>query len=393
MTHKILSKKWRPQSFHEITGQHFVVKALKNSLILNKIHQAWIFYGTRGIGKTSLARILAKSLNCIKLSQGEPCKKCSHCKAIEKGNFIDLIEIDGASKTKVEDIKEILENIQYSPIQGLYKIYLIDEVHMLSKHSFHALLKTLEEPPKHVKFILATTDIKKVPETIISRCLSFSLKTLNETEIFCHIKNILKQENIEYEEKGIKIIAEQSKGSIRDALNILEQAIAIGNGKVNSIQIFQMFGIIENKIIFLITQSLLLRDFKYILNFIQKTKDFEINWKDLLINIMKTIHQIILIKHINHQEKKNDYDKYHKKKTIFNLANSCHMNQLHLYYRILIVGLKEIELAPTQKIGAEMTLLRILNIKNTIFYDTIQCYTKNLFDSSINNHKKNYSKI
>ncbi|CAL4324217.1 DNA polymerase III subunit tau, partial [isoform gamma] [Buchnera aphidicola (Thelaxes suberi)] len=378
MVYQILAQKWRPQSFKEIIGQNFATVALKNSFILNKVHQSWIFHGTRGIGKTSIARILSKALNCIQLIQGEPCQYCLNCKEIKKGNFVDLIEIDAASKTKVEDIKEILENIQYAPIKGLFKIYLIDEVHMLSKHSFHALLKILEEPPHHIKFILATTDIAKVPNTIISRCLCFSLKKLTNNEIYVHLKHILKKEKIEFETKSIQIIANQSNGSIRDALNILEQAIALGNGVVSSKQVINMFGLIKKEIIFFITKTLILQDYQSLLNFLYNKKNSEINWKNLLIEIMRLLHYMILIKcNVEDQNKNNTFINKKIEKEVLNLANHCHINKIQLYYRVLIVGLKEIHNAPNLKIGAEMTFFRIINIEKSILSNTIQCYTHN----------------
>src|SRR5918995_2620625 len=233
MSYLALARKWRPRNFAELAGQEHVMRALVNALETGRVHHAFLFTGTRGVGKTTIARILAKSLNCETGVTPTPCGKCSACREIDEGRFVDIIEVDAASRTKVDDTRELLDNVQYAPARGRYKVYLIDEVHMLSTHSFNALLKTLEEPPPHVKFLLATTDPQKLPVTVLSRCLQFNLKRLPVSQIARRIKEILEVEQVPFDAAGVRLVAQAADGSMRDGLSLLDQLIAIGGGKVN----------------------------------------------------------------------------------------------------------------------------------------------------------------
>ncbi|WP_343128511.1 DNA polymerase III subunit gamma/tau [Buchnera aphidicola (Kurisakia onigurumii)] len=362
MKYEILARKWRPQSFSEIVGQKYIVRALKNSISSLRIHQSWIFYGSRGTGKTSLARILTKSLNCKFIKTGNPCKICSSCMEIQKGNFIDLIEIDAASRTRIEDIKEILENMQYSPSKGIYKVYLIDEVHMLSNHSFNALLKILEEPPKHVKFILATTIIKKVPDTIISRCLCFNLKKINKKEIYQHLKKVLRHEKIEYEKNGLKIISDKAEGSIRDALSIVEQTISMGNEKIFTADVLNIFGMLKKKNIISIIKNIFLKKTEKLFQCIKNIDSLNVDWEELLNEMIILVHHIAIIKNFNNSKKNFMHMNTENHKKIEEISNYCHIDKIQLYYKILIIGKKELKLAPNPKIGIEMIFFRLLNL-------------------------------
>jgi len=360
MNYQILTRKWRPQLFEEVVGQQYIIKAICNSLSLKRIHQAWVLSGTRGIGKTTLSRLIAKGLNCQTSITKNPCRLCSNCKDIENGCFIDLIEVDAASRTKIEDIKEILENVQYGPTQGRFKIYLIDEVHMLSRYSFNALLKILEEPPNHVKFILATTQKEKIPNTIISRCLVFNLQSVNTTEIYSHLKKILKKESIVFEEKAIELIADKSEGSLRDALNLTEQAISIGNGKITKHATINILGIIDEEEVFYLTKALFKKNIHYVFNFLYNKESSRINWDNLLIDILRLVHHFAILKKFSINIEDNHY-MYNFHEKIKSIIMNIDMSLIYSYYKILLIGRKDISLAPTLKIGCEITLLRILN--------------------------------
>jgi len=256
MSYQVLARKWRPRTFAEVVGQEHVLRALINGLEHERVHHAFLFTGTRGVGKTTIARILAKSLNCEQGVTATPCGECSACREIDEGRFVDLIEVDAASRTKVEDTRELLENVQYAPSRGRYKVYLIDEVHMLSGHSFNALLKTLEEPPPHVKFLLATTDPQRLPVTILSRCLQFNLKRLPQELIIKHLVYLLGEEGIGYEQAALTHLARAADGSMRDALSLLDQAIAYGAGTVGSDDVRAMLGTIEHTHVYALLEAL-----------------------------------------------------------------------------------------------------------------------------------------
>lgn len=368
MDYQVLARKWRPKKFSDVIGQQHVVSAITNSFSLRKIHHAYILIGMRGVGKTTIARLFAKSLNCDQGIIPEVCGKCKNCKDIELGCFIDLIEIDAASRTKVEETREFLNNVQYMPSRGRFKIYLIDEVHMLSKHSFNALLKMLEEPPAHVKFVLITTEYKKIPETVLSRCLQFYLKPLNTDQILIQLKHIFNIENINIDILALESLAYASKGSMRDALNLSEQAIILGNNKINSDIINNMFGIINVEYPFCLLEDLINGNIHNILSQINKYSILGINWDHLLIEMLIILKKIAvnqfssssLVKKT--QQEKNNPKEYINQR-IYTLSKRITPENIQLYYQILLLGRRELPYAPSFRIGVEMTMLRALAFK------------------------------
>ncbi|XBC39144.1 MAG: DNA polymerase III subunit gamma/tau [Buchnera aphidicola (Nurudea shiraii)] len=364
MNHEILANKWRPQEFSNVVGQKYVVSAIRNGLKLKRIHHTWLLYGMRGTGKTTIARLLAKSLSCEKKITHNPCRTCSNCCEIEKGKFIDLFEVDAASRTKIEDMKELLENIYYLPVKGRFKIYLIDEVHMLSTHSFNALLKIIEEPPKHVKFILATTNLEKVPKTVLSRCLHFQLKPIGIHKILKKVEYILSQENIYFEYEAIKLISIESEGSLRDTLNLIEQVISIGNGKILTKITQKILGKLDNYQILKITLALFKKDFKKMLLLFQYIEQLDITWEHILTEILKLLHQIAMLKTFP-QIKQNCtfFEDEEINKKIYQISKIYKYSDIQSYYHTILMGKKELYIAPSYQIGVEMTLLRALNLK------------------------------
>ena len=355
MSYQVLARKWRPKSFDTLVGQKSAVQALSNALDQNRLHHAYIFNGTRGIGKTTIARILAKSLNCDTGITSKPCLKCPACTEIDVGRYIDLIELDAASNTGVDNMIELLENAQYAPSSGRFKIYIIDEVHMLSKSAFNAMLKTLEEPPEHVKFILATTEIQKVPVTVLSRCLQFNLRQMTIEDITNHLKHILNEEKIETEDEALQIIAKASNGSMRDSLSILDQAIAFSQGKVSVEKVIQMLGTIDDEILFKIIECLIAQNGAG-LNTIAKEMDANnISFEGALNDLAKLFHELTICKivpdHLKNSSKKDLYQK---------LADELTAESLQLFYQICIHGKKDLYLAPDPITGFNMTLLRML---------------------------------
>ena len=355
MSYQVLARKWRPKSFDTLIGQKSAVQALSNALDQNRLHHAYIFNGTRGIGKTTIARILAKSLNCDTGITSKPCLKCPACTEIDVGRYIDLIELDAASNTGVDNMIELLENAQYAPSSGRFKIYIIDEVHMLSKSAFNAMLKTLEEPPEHVKFILATTEIQKVPVTVLSRCLQFNLRQMTIEDITNHLKHILTEEKIETEDEALQIIAKASNGSMRDSLSILDQAIAFSQGKVSVEKVIQMLGTIDDEILFKIIEYLIAQNGAG-LNTIAKEMDANnISFEGALNDLAKLFHELTICKivpdHLKNSSKKDLYQK---------LADELTAESLQLFYQICIHGKKDLYLAPDPITGFNMTLLRML---------------------------------
>ena len=353
MSYQVLARKWRPKTFADVVGQEHIITALANGLKDNRLHHAYLFSGTRGVGKTSIARLFAKGLNCVHGVTATPCGECENCKAIEQGNFIDLIEIDAASRTKVEDTRELLDNVQYKPVVGRFKVYLIDEVHMLSRHSFNALLKTLEEPPEYVKFLLATTDPQKLPVTILSRCLQFHLKALDETQISQHLAHILTQENIPFEEPALVKLAKAAQGSIRDSLSLTDQAIAMGNRQVTNSVVSNMLGLLDDNYSIDILYALHQGNGELLMRTLQKVADAAGDWDKLLGECAEKLHQIALMQLL--PQKSSDDNEHFSF-----LAKHISPEDVQFFYQVIVSGRKDLSNAPNRRIGAEMTLLRAL---------------------------------
>ncbi len=355
MTYLALARKWRPKTFSQLIGQEHINKSLINALNQQRLHHAYLFTGTRGVGKTSVARILAKALNCEIGINAHPCLNCDICLAIEQGRFIDLIEIDGASKTRVEDTREVLDNIQYAPTNGRFKIYLIDEVHMLSQHSFNALLKTLEEPPSHIKFILATTDPQKLPVTVLSRCLQFNLRHISAELITTHLQFILKEEELAYEQEALEILAHAAQGSMRDALSLLDQAIAGSNDKLLAKDVKAILGYTQQDYALQLLQALALQNAPMMLSLSQQILLEGGHFHYVLDQLLHYLHQICIYQSIGDANPllKPTFD-------IAHLAIQFSGEDIQLFYQIGLKGREEISLAPTLAIGFNMTILRML---------------------------------
>ncbi|RKG37705.1 DNA polymerase III subunit gamma/tau [Acinetobacter rongchengensis] len=355
--YQVLARKYRPRNFNELVGQNHVSRALTSALDRGRLHHAYLFTGTRGVGKTTIARILAKCLNCETGVTSTPCEVCATCKAVNEGRFIDLIEIDAASRTKVEDTRELLDNVPYAPTQGRFKVYLIDEVHMLSTHSFNALLKTLEEPPEHVKFLFATTDPQKLPITVISRCLQFTLRPLAVDEITHHLDHILNKEHINAEQDAIWQIAESAQGSLRDALSLTDQAIAYGQGAIHHQDVKEMLGLIDRTIIYdlilVIHQNQRERVSQLLLQFRQQALDVSL----VLDQFISTLHELAMLQYLPELSLKYSAEINRK---IMQLSQLVSAQDLQLYYQIACKGRAELQLAVTQEQGFEMTVLRLL---------------------------------
>ncbi|MGR2921886.1 DNA polymerase III subunit gamma/tau [Acinetobacter sp. 1125_18A] len=355
--YQVLARKYRPRNFNELVGQNHVSRALTSALDRGRLHHAYLFTGTRGVGKTTIARILAKCLNCETGVTSTPCEVCATCKAVNEGRFIDLIEIDAASRTKVEDTRELLDNVPYAPTQGRFKVYLIDEVHMLSTHSFNALLKTLEEPPEHVKFLFATTDPQKLPITVISRCLQFTLRPLAVDEITHHLTDILNKEEISSEQDAIWQIAESAQGSLRDALSLTDQAIAYGQGAIQHQDVKEMLGLIDRTIIYdlilAIHQNQNARVSQLLLQFRQQALDVSL----VLDQFISTLHELAMLQYLPDLSLKYSAEINQK---IMQLSKIVSAQDLQLYYQIACKGRAELQLAVTQEQGFEMTVLRLL---------------------------------
>ena len=353
MSYQVLARKWRPKTFADVVGQEHIITALANGLKDNRLHHAYLFSGTRGVGKTSIARLFAKGLNCVHGVTATPCGECENCKAIEQGNFIDLIEIDAASRTKVEDTRELLDNVQYKPVVGRFKVYLIDEVHMLSRHSFNALLKTLEEPPEYVKFLLATTDPQKLPVTILSRCLQFHLKALDETQISQHLAHILTQENIPFEDPALVKLAKAAQGSIRDSLSLTDQAIAMGDQQVTNSVVSNMLGLLDDNYSVDILYALHQGNGELLMRTLQKVSDAAGDWDKLLGECAEKLHQIALMQLLS-QKSSDDNEHFSF------LAKHISPEDVQFFYQVIVSGRKDLSNAPNRRIGTEMTLLRAL---------------------------------
>lgn len=350
MTYQVLARKWRPRFFDEMMGQEHVLKALINALDNDRLHHAYLFTGTRGVGKTTVARVLAKCLNCEQGVSSKPCGVCSACKAIDEGRFVDLIEVDAASRAKVDETRELMDNVQYAPTVGRYKVYLIDEVHMFSNHSFNALLKTLEEPPPHVKFLLATTEAKKVPVTILSRCLQFNLKHIGVDQIQQQITKILENESVESDDKSCRMIAKAANGSLRDALSLLDQAIAYGGGQLEHNQVQAMLGTIDSSDLIGLVTDLLTGDANAVLEHIARIAEHNPDYDQVLSEMLGLLQNIALL-----QIAENDSEP-----ELSELAAQSDKEQIQLCYQIALTGRRDLYLSPEPRIGFEMTLIRML---------------------------------
>lgn len=353
MTHQVLALKWRPRNFSEVIGQPHVVQALSNGLDNNRLHHAFLFTGTRGVGKTTLARIFAKSLNCEEGVSSTPCGVCSICQEVDSGRFVDLIEIDAASRTRVEDTREILDNVQYAPTRGRYKIYLIDEVHMLSNSSFNALLKTLEEPPGHVKFLLATTDPQKLPITVLSRCLRFQLKKISHEEILGQLEKLLTLEQIPFEREALSLIARSGEGSMRDALSLLDQAIAYTGSNINHLAVKEMLGVIDNEFVLQVLRALSEKKSESILSVTAHLRTFGLDYKALFEELITAFHDLTLIQ-INPEFSRSDNAE------LKILADLFLPEELQLFYQIALHARNDLHLHPNSELGFEMALLRMV---------------------------------
>ncbi|HGV3497692.1 TPA: DNA polymerase III subunit gamma/tau [Klebsiella michiganensis] len=357
MSYQVLARKWRPQTFADVVGQEHVLTALANGLSLGRIHHAYLFSGTRGVGKTSIARLLAKGLNCETGITATPCGVCDNCREIEQGRFVDLIEIDAASRTKVEDTRDLLDNVQYAPARGRFKVYLIDEVHMLSRHSFNALLKTLEEPPAHVKFLLATTDPQKLPVTILSRCLQFHLKALDVEQIRHQLEHILGAEQIAFEPRALQLLSRAADGSLRDALSLTDQAIASGDGRLTAESVSAMLGTLDDDQALSLIEALVAADGERVMAGVNEAAARGVEWEALLVEMQSLLHRIAMVQ-LSPSALGTDMAAIELR--MRELARTVPPTDVQLYYQTLLIGRKELPYAPDRRMGVEMTLLRAL---------------------------------
>jgi DNA polymerase III subunit gamma/tau len=356
MSYTALARTWRPKKFSELIGQEHVRRALVNALESGRVHHAFLFAGTRGVGKTTIARIFAKCLNCETGVRAEPCGVCASCREIDAGRFPDLIEVDAASRTKVDDTRDLLDNVQYAPSRGRYKVYLIDEVHMLSTHSFNALLKTLEEPPPHVKFLLATTDPHKLPVTVLSRCLQFNLKRLPAADIAAHMRRILEHEGVGFDAAGLKLVAQAADGSVRDALSLLDQLIAFGGGQAGEAQARAMLGTISRDHVVRIAELLAAADTAALVRCAQSLEEFAPDYAQVLDELAA------LLVRIGFKQAVSDYegDELYAPELLERLARALTPEDVQLFYQTAIIGRRDLGLAPEPRTGFEMTLLRMI---------------------------------
>ena len=359
MSYQVLARKWRPRFFSEMVGQEHVLRALINALNDQRLHHAYLFTGTRGVGKTTIARILAKCLNCEQGVSATPCGECSSCTEIAEGRFVDLIEVDAASRTKVEDTRELLDNVQYAPTRGRYKVYLIDEVHMLSTHSFNALLKTLEEPPEHVKFLLATTDPQKLPITVLSRCLQFSLKNMTPDKIVSYLETVLKAEEITYDEPALWQLGRAAQGSMRDALTLTDQAIAYGRGEVFEHQVNAMLGTIDRGRVFKLAEILATGQVAELLTEVSAMAEHGPDYDEIVQALMQLWHKVAVAQVAPSSVDNSEGDKA----AIMQLAAAMRAEDIQLFYQTALVGRKDLPLAADPRQGFEMILLRMLAFK------------------------------
>ena len=356
MAYQVLARKWRPKTFADLVGQEHVIKALRNALEKGRLHHAYLLTGTRGVGKTTIARILAKSLNCEHPKEGEPCGQCQSCRDIDTGRFVDLLEIDAASNTGIDNIREVLENAQYAPTAGKYKVYIIDEVHMLSKSAFNAMLKTLEEPPEHVKFILATTDPHKVPVTVLSRCLQFVLRNMTAQQVADHLAHVLDSEQIPYETPALALLGRAAAGSMRDALSLLDQAIAMGSGKVAEQDVRQMIGAVDKRYLYELLQSIAGQNGAALMNQAREMAERAVGFDNALSELALLLQRIALLQTVPAAVPADDPEY----PALKHLAAQLGGEQIQLYYQCAIHGKQDLGLAPDEYAGFVMTLLRML---------------------------------
>ena len=354
MSYTVLALKWRPRRFEELVGQPHVVQALANSLKQNRLHHAYLFTGTRGVGKTTVARLLAKALNCDTGIVAEPCGVCAACTAIDEGRFVDLIEVDAASRTRVDDTRELLDNVQYAPTRGRFKVYLIDEVHMLSNHSFNALLKTLEEPPPHVKFLLATTDPQKLPVTVLSRCLQFNLKRFTPAQIQVQLEKICTAEGIPADAAGLKAVARAADGSMRDALSLLDQGIAFGGGKVDGPMMAAMLGSIDRDHVVKLIEALAHQDGAALLAEVARLDEHAPDYGAVIDDILETLQRIAVLQLVGGRSDDEEL------LAVTPLAAQLGAEDTQLYYQIALNGRRDLPFCRDQRMGFEMTMLRML---------------------------------
>jgi DNA polymerase-3 subunit gamma/tau len=356
MSYLVLARKWRPRTFAEMAGQEHVLRALINALDRDRVHHAFLFTGTRGVGKTTVARILAKCLNCEEGVTSEPCGKCDSCMEIDEGRFVDLIEVDAASRTKVDDTRELLDNVQYAPTRGRFKVYLIDEVHMLSKHSFNALLKTLEEPPPHVKFLLATTDPQKLPVTVLSRCLQFNLKRLPKSLIEQRLDQIAKDENIGSDARALALLAHAADGSMRDALSLLDQAISFGNGELKEDEVRTMLGSVGRQSVYRMLELLAQGDASALMAEIKKLDEQAPDYSSVLDELAAALKTIAVLQVVPDAADEDPQTL----ETLQAIAADMSPEDTQLYYQIALVGRRDLPMAPDPRSGFEMIALRML---------------------------------
>ncbi len=362
MSYQVLARKWRPKSFSEMAGQEHVLQALINALDNDRLHHAYLFTGTRGVGKTTIGRILSKCLNCEKGVSSVPCGECSSCTEIDAGRFIDLIEVDAASRTGVDDMRDLLDNVQYAPSRGRFKIYLIDEIHMLSKSSFAALLKTLEEPPPHVKFLFATTDPQKLPITVLSRCLQFNLKNLSAERITEHLKYVLGEEKVPFEEAGLWSLGRAADGSMRDALSLTDQAVGHGGGSITESDVISMLGTIERHFVVDICIAMASQNGEKLLSSVGQMAEQSPDYDAALGDVLSIWHQVAILQTVPEALDRgvSHFDE------LANLAETVSREDVQLFYQICLLGRKDLPLAPEQRAGFEMVMLRAMAFRPAV---------------------------
>nr|WP_321160402.1 DNA polymerase III subunit gamma/tau [Marinomonas sp. KJ51-3] len=357
MSYQVLARKWRPQTFLEMAGQDHVLQALVNALRQQRLHHAYLFTGTRGVGKTTIARIFAKCLNCETNGiSPEPCGTCDSCREIAEGRFVDLIEVDAASRTKVEDTRELLENVQYAPTRGRFKVYLIDEVHMLSTHSFNALLKTLEEPPAHVKFLLATTDPQKLPVTILSRCLQFNLKNMSAQRVVDYLQTVLTTEQVNFDQPALWQIGQAANGSMRDALSLTDQAIAFGNGTITESGVTAMLGLVNQAQVLDLLESVASKNAAQVLTRIEQLADYQPDFTAICGSLLDVLHRVA----IEQQVPGALMDQLGDLARIQGIAASVSSEEIQIMYQSLLIGRRDLHLAHSARAGFEMLMLRLI---------------------------------